>query len=203
MTLPTCPAHQEFTTSNVLVEFFGCPPDLSSPTDFLNTLASDFQSTYNRLNGAAGVVNTDYCDPFFRQVSSVTAELVEQDDFMFSGMAARKRGLQEEDEAFAIQGNDNARNRNLVEGSFECPGWFEVRFDVTAKCRGCNVNTITLFDEAEEVNHDMFHEDDAFENEPHGPLGGQFRAGWTWPALPKFTISRRIDYFVDTVPAWT
>ena len=139
---PSCPAFSTFTTSDVVVEFFGCPVNLQQ--DDLDILADRFVKTYNRING----LNSRLCDRFFREIMSATAVLSDDYDVQNNGRAADVgRQMEDANLKFPMGG------RSLQEdGVFECPDYFEIRFDVTARCRGCDVDTITLFDEEEDVN---------------------------------------------------
>ena len=137
---PSCPAFSTFTMSDVVVAFFGCPLTLQQAD--LEILAKRFVETYNRING----LNSRLCDRFFREIMAATAVL--PDDYTVDNFGRRgASGRQLEDDEFPIGG------RSLQEDdSFVCPDYFEIRFDITARCRGCDVDTITLFDEEEDVN---------------------------------------------------
>jgi hypothetical protein len=119
---PSCPEFKTFTTSDVIVEFYGCPLDLQQ--DDVDLLASRIKDTYNYING----LNSRLCDRFFREIVSVTGSL--SSDYIVS----------------------NYNESESSQGNFECPDYFEILFQVTARCRGCDVTTITLFDEEEDVN---------------------------------------------------
>ena len=114
-----CSLSTEFTSSVVVVKFLGCPLGLTSHLDLL---ASKFKETYNSRNKGPSS-NTNTCDPVFREVTLVTASLPTNFELDFDGSS---------DEA---------------ESDFECPGKFEVRFDITVGCQGCDLNPVTLFDE--------------------------------------------------------
>ena len=149
---PSCPAFSTFTTSDVVVEFFGCPVNLQQAD--LDILADRFVETYNRING----LNSRLCDRFFREIMSATAVLSDDYDVQNNGRAADvDRQMEDANLKFPMGG------RSLQEdGVFECPDYFEIRFDVTARCRGCDVQTITLFDEEEDVNFFESFDDDYY-----------------------------------------
>ena len=172
--MTSCPPYIEFTSSAVVVKFVGCPSGLL--TSHLEFLASKFKDTYNSRNKGLSS-NTNTCDPVFREVISVAAFLavdfeVDFDRRLSDSEHENDAGVDGDDDAgvdgdnkvdgdndAGVDGDDkdgDGRNGD-AESDFECPGKFEVRFDVTARCRGCDLNTVTLFDEEQEVNH---YEDD-------------------------------------------
>mmetsp|Transcript_10661 Transcript_10661/g.15684 ORF Transcript_10661/g.15684 Transcript_10661/m.15684 type:complete len:547 (-) Transcript_10661:854-2494(-) len=52
--------------------------------------------------------------------------------------------------------------------SFGCdPDYFEIRFDITARCRGCDTNTIRLFDRFQDENFFDGFDDDEANNDDH------------------------------------
>jgi hypothetical protein len=160
----------QFTTSDVVVEFFGCPLDLQELQ--LTRLSTLFLETYNRINGDGTNVSAERCDPFFRKVVSARAFL--EDDFEVdfgrrgteTTRSGRRRYLtkemnDQEDELFGVEDVSNTEQRALEDGStFFCPDYFEIRFDVTVECRGCDVATATLFDEEEDINFFESFDDD-------------------------------------------
>ena len=148
---PSCPAFSDFTTSSVVVGFLGCP--IMSQQADLDILAGRFVETYNRING----LNSKFCDRFFREIVSATATAVLLDDYAVENLFSSRGvpGRQMEDVKFPFDG------RSLQEeGIFEC--YFEVRFDIAGRCRGCDVATITLFDEEDAVNFFEGFDDDYY-----------------------------------------
>jgi Fe-S cluster biogenesis protein NfuA len=106
---PKCPAYSTLTSSDVVLQFYGCLSKLSE-SDF-QSIATLFVETYNLING----INAKMCDRFFRRIESAKA---------------------------IPQSKDN----------FQCPGYFEIRLDITAQCRGCDVSTFSLFDKEMDSN---------------------------------------------------
>jgi hypothetical protein len=116
-------------------------------------------------------VSADRCDPFFRSVVSAQAFIEDDFDVDFGRRGApgttrrgRRRYLtkemnDQEDELFGVY--DLSEQRALEDGSaFLCPDYFEIRFDVDVECRGCDIDTATLFDEEEDVNFFESFDDD-------------------------------------------
>jgi hypothetical protein len=69
-TLPICPEFTAFDSSEVVVEFDGCPLDLDA--EGLKVLADQFLETYNFINSQN---SNGLCDPHFREIVFVTAVL--------------------------------------------------------------------------------------------------------------------------------
>jgi hypothetical protein len=139
---PQCPAFSTFNSSIVLVTFYGCPLHLQQE-DF-ETLSSALMETYNRVNG----LNSQRCDPFFREITSVTGNF---------RSALGKRSLQRS--TFPLPSHDV--NRSLQ----SCSEYFDVVFNVSARCRQCNLNSSSLFDEEEKANLISSFDDDYYTNQ--------------------------------------
>lgn len=187
--LPQCPPVQDFNASSVVVEFFGCPLDLNQSR--LDEMAATFLETYNWMN----LHNAESCDINFREITSVTP-FFEESFLLNSRRGLTKRGQKNKDARNSPQ-IDHSRalsedhyyhdatsedtgyyERNVLDepyydhddsSDFRCdPDYFEVRFDITARCRGCDTNTITLFDRFEDENFfDGFDDDeeDSYDDE--------------------------------------
>mmetsp|Transcript_23032 Transcript_23032/g.38068 ORF Transcript_23032/g.38068 Transcript_23032/m.38068 type:complete len:658 (-) Transcript_23032:243-2216(-) len=181
-TLPSCPLYTEFTSSDVVVEFFGCPLGLDQVD--LDILSVKFLQTYNRINAFD---SNDLCDAFFRQIVSVQAVLDPNFNVDFDRRELKEEESEEEQEewdedesgnesddedvnegsnaavnkAIKVVVNEDSNESGNGDESVEsrtgssveqCPGSFEIRFQIVARCRGCDLNTVTLFDEEEDVN---------------------------------------------------
>ena len=198
-----CHPYTEFTSSAVVVKFLGCPLGLTS---HLELLASEFKDTYNSLNkGLSSDTNT--CDPVFREVTSVIAflpadfevdfdrrlsnsEYDDDDDVDRDGVDGDNDG----DDDDGVDGdndgdsNDNGGANDGAESDDECPDKFEVRFDITARCRGCDLNTVTIFDEDNDANHydgdrhlvlrklQLRHDERQLQNDCICPINPEYRA---------------------------
>ncbi len=148
---PSCQDIQTFTSSSVVIEFYGCPSALEE-WEFLD-VGEKFVKVYNRINGKKARL----CDPFFREIVSAipildggnitdvpsardrARQMVESPDFMTTT-------------ATAAAANDYTRALQAADDDGMCDEYFEVRYEITAVCRNCDLDKITLFDEPDAVN---------------------------------------------------
>ena len=148
---PTCPQYSIFTSSDVVVQFYGCPLTMSE-ADF-NSISNIFVDTYNRING----INAKMCDRFFRRI--ISAKVILPPDGFVSQSA---RNLKAKHEVGLVE---SPRNLAINNGDFQCPDYFEIRLDITAQCRGCDITKISLFDKEKDVNFFESFDDDYFSND--------------------------------------
>jgi hypothetical protein len=159
---PTCPAFSTFTTSDAIVQLYGCPLTLEA-SDWTN-LAERFKATYNRINS----LNAKLCDRFFREIVSATVILPTEG---FSSSSSRTTAfVSSSSSAAAAAKHGHNQHRSGFLGPFPTrkrsnipmSNYFEVRLDITARCRGCDVRDVTLFDQEEDVNFFNSYDDDYF-----------------------------------------
>jgi hypothetical protein len=144
---PECPEYFTVTSSDVIVQLYGCPLTMSD-SDF-NTIATLFVDTYNIKNG----INAKMCDRFFRRITSAEVILPEDD---FVSLAGRNLKTKKVLKGQRVLADDS--------GEFQCPDYFDIRLDITAECRGCNISKISLFDQEMDVNFFESFNDDYFSN---------------------------------------
>jgi hypothetical protein len=145
---PECPDYSTFTSSDVILQLYGCPLTMSeSDFDSISTL---FVETYNRING----INAKLCDRFFRKILSARVILPP------GGFVSQSaRNLKPKNEMQSVEGQRKLATDN---GEFQCPDYFELRLDITAQCRGCDVSKASLFDKEMDVNFFESYDDDYF-----------------------------------------
>jgi hypothetical protein len=146
---PSCQDIQTFTSSSVVIEFYGCPSALEE-WEFYD-LGEKFVQAYNRTNGK----NARLCDPFFREI--VSAVPVFDGGNITDVPSARDRGreMAESNEFMttnAATASGDTRALQAAAGDSSCDEYFEVRYEITAVCRNCDLSKITLFDEPDAVN---------------------------------------------------
>jgi len=157
--LANCQPSQNFISSDVVVEFFGCPIDL--PDSTFEEMADSFLQSYNNLNR----LNSYRCDPNFREITSIKPFFDRSDyDIDFN----KRRRLDDTDYYYYPDDGIDFVDDEYV---FECPFFYEVRFEINATCRGCNINTTSLFDEYEEEN--FYEYDDDQINNDNGEAGAE------------------------------
>ena len=128
----TCAAELTPFSAAVIVELIGAT---TLTADDQNTLAIIFAQTYNRING----FNDLTCDPFFRRIDSVAVSLD-------TDLGRRKLSKD-------VDVTDPTNAHRVLEDTddfFDGVDFIEpdiaLRFEILARCRGCNPQTTFLFD---------------------------------------------------------
>ncbi|KAI2501525.1 hypothetical protein MHU86_12970 [Fragilaria crotonensis] len=133
---------------------YGCPSQVEEWQFY--DIGDKFVEVYNRINGE----NARLCDPFFRRIESAIPVLVGGNVTDVPSDLTNRRGreLLESPEFMALTTaatGSSAYTRSLqttTSTNATCDEYFEVRFEITASCRNCDLSKITLFDELDAVN---------------------------------------------------
>ena len=150
--IPSCGAFQTLTSSSVAIQYLGCPSKVQESEFY--ALGEKFVQVYNRMNG----MNAILCDPFFREIVSAVPVL---DGGNVPSTRDRGREMLKSPEymtttttsAAAAAANGSTRALQAADDDATCDEYFVVRYEITARCRNCDLDKITLFDKPDAVNY--------------------------------------------------